>query len=86
MKELQINFALRRIKEILDKIKPGNNWKIEYVKFDESNINKYKTKYQLNGEYFMIYIDGDLIYTIDVTGDSILTAIKELMDKLAAKF
>ena len=37
-------------------------------------------------EYFFISRTGELLYTVCVTCDSVLTAAKELMDLIARKF
>ena len=52
--------------------------------FDEWSRSKFRL---INGdEYFLITKYGVRLYMVNVTGDSYLTAIKELMDKIAAKF
>ena len=84
-----INFCIDRIYEILNEIRPGNNWTIIYSKPEEIELDDWKKQYLgiINGEdYFFIYIDHSLTYAVNVTGDSILTAVQELINKLAIKF
>ena len=79
----------KKVKEILDIIRPDNKWSIHYSKPAEINIPDWKREYLqlIDGEdYFFVDIDGDIIYAINVTGDSVLTAVHELVAKLAAKF
>lgn len=85
----EIEFCIRKIEEILDYLRPGNNWNIEYNKPEFISILSWKKEYLgiVDGEdYFFIYVDGDILYAVNVTGDSVLTAIQELVNKLAAKF
>lgn len=80
MKTEQINFALQHIQEILENIRPNNDWKIVYVAYDDD------TEVLAGEEVFKIYIEGRLAYEVNVTCDSVLTALSELMSKLAKKF
>ena len=85
----QINFCIEKVHDILNEIRPGHKWHIEYNKPENIYIMSWKKEYLhlIDGEdYFFIYIDGDIIYAVNVTGDNVLTAIHELITKLAAKF
>lgn len=72
------------------------NYKIEYHKLDEnlmSTFSDWSRKYHglLSGEecFFIYepYDDGlELLYVVNVTGDSLLTAASELMHLVAKKF
>lgn len=95
-KQHSINWALGRISDILinENEKKGLNWDLTYRKETEETISKltdWERHYHSilpGGEY--IYAreveTGDLLYVINVTGDSVLTALSELMDLLARKF
>ena len=88
-KTTQIDFCTEKIKEILDYLRPDNKFKLVYAKPEEVEISNWKRKYLqlLNGEdYFLIYYEDEPLYAVNVTGDSVLTAIRELVDKLADKF
>lgn len=81
--------CMEKIKEILNIIQPGNDWAIVYSTPENMPLDDWSRKYHqlINGDdYFFIYVNKDLLYTVNVTCDSILTAIHELVAKLAAKF
>lgn len=88
-KTKQICFGINRIQEILDHIRPNNNWEIVYDTPEHVPMTEWDRKYlQLcNGEdYFFIFVGSQLLYAVNVTGDSVLTAMQELITKLAEKF
>lgn len=88
-KTTQIDFCIEKIKEILDYLRPENKWNIGYAKPEEIIIPSWKYEYLqlIDGEdYFFIFIEDEIMYAINVTGDSVLTAIHELVGKLADKF
>ena len=88
-KRKQINFCIDRIYEILDLLRPNNKWRILYGKTEDYDIDDWKKQYlQLvdREDYFFIYVENELLYAVNVTGDSVLTAVQELITKLAAKF
>lgn len=85
----QILFATSKIEEILEHIRPNNGWEITYDKPEHMNLTDWDRKYLqlINGEdYFFLFVDSKLLYAVNVTGDSVITAIYELVAKLAAKF
>lgn len=85
---IKMKFCAEKVKEILDYVRP-NNWEIIYCKPDEINLSEWKREYlQLidNEDYFFVAIDGEVMYAVNVTGDSTLTAVQELVTKLASKF
>jgi len=88
-KTKQIIFGMSKIQEILNNIRPGNTWEIAYDNPERVPLSDWDRNYHnlIDGEdYFFIWQDKKLLYTIDVTGDSVLTALWELMEKLAKKF
>ena len=88
-KDIKILSCTNKVKEILDIILPGNDWEIAYDIPEHVPMSDWTKQYLqlIDGEdYFFIYVGGRLMYAVNVTGDSILTAIQELITKLAAKF
>lgn len=76
-KRQQIIYCLSKVQQMLDYLDPDKKWRIIY----ESNMN-YR-----GSECFSIYNNDNVkLYSVDVTGDSVLTAIEELMRMLARKF
>lgn len=85
----QILFATKKIEEILEHVRPNNGWEIAYDIPEHVSLTDWDRHYLnlINGdEYFFIYVNSELLYAVNVTGDSVLTAIYELIDKLAKKF
>lgn len=85
----QIQFCLGKIKEILDYLRPANNWKIIYTKPEEVEMSDWKREYLklLEGEdYFIAYYEEEPMYAINVTGDSVLCSMSELTKLLVQKF
>ena len=88
-KEIKILSCTRKVEEILDIIRPGNDWEIAYDIPEHVPMSDWTKSYLglIDGEdYFFIYVEGRLLYAVNVTGDSELTAIQELITKLSAKF
>ena len=88
-KTAQILNCTKKIEEILDCIRPGHNWEIAYDIPEHVCVSDWDKEYLglIDGEeYFFIFIGEELMYAVNVTGDSVLTAIQELVTKLAAKF
>ena len=84
-----IMFAVSKIEEILEHIRPNNGWEIAYDIPEHISLTDWDRKYLnlVDGEnYFFIYVDSKLLYAVNVTCDSVLTAIQELVTKLSAKF
>ena len=70
---------------------PEKNIKITYeiAKNCKEKYGEWNTKYLglLEGEeYFLVSLDDNLLYAVNVTGDSVLTAFSELMNLLSRKF
>ena len=85
---------MRPVLQVIDAPKEYS-WKIIYHRATEdwleSAVSVWERQYHHlvpGGEYFWIWEreTGDLLYTVNVTGDSVLTAASELMDLLARKF
>ncbi|MBQ9252606.1 MAG: hypothetical protein IJ188_08220 [Clostridia bacterium] len=79
------------IQILLDQITDGEI-DIYYMRMDDRQMARFgeweRSKFHLvkGDEYFLISKCGVRHYMVNVTGDSDLTAIKELIDKIAAKF
>lgn len=93
----QMQMVLTQIRPILQVIDASKelSWNIIYRRATdpwlESTTTEWERKYHQivrNDEYFWIWEreTGDLLYTINVTGDSLVTAASELMNLLARKF
>ena len=88
-KDMQILHCTRKIEEILEYLRPNNQWEIAYDIPEHVHLSDWDRKYLgvIDGEdYFFIFVEGNPLYAINVTGDSVLTAIRELVEKLADKF
>jgi hypothetical protein len=95
-KKHRINWALGRISDILinENAAKGLNWNLTYRKENEETIQKLTDwerrlhRILPGGEYIYVReVDtGDLLYAVDVTGDSVITALSELMDLISRKF
>ncbi len=86
---LKMLFCADKVTEMLDCIRPNHKWEIAYDIPEHVSLTDWDRKYLnlIDGEkYFFIFIEDKLTYAVNVTGDSILTAIQELINKLAAKF
>ena len=95
-KKHAINWALSRISDILinENEQKGLNWNLVYRKETEETITKltdWERRYHHimpGGEYIYVReVDtGALLYAVEVTGDSVITALSELMDLISRKF
>lgn len=93
-KEEYIDYSIEKIKDILQFLRPEKSWEIKYIRlklpaevFDEWTITYHGLI--ANEEYILIYDDeqmNHLLYAINVTGDSVLCALSELMQLLVNKF
>lgn len=93
MKERQINFCIEKIQEMLQLINSEKKWTIKY--FYPKDFHEFEPyspwdvqRHHLfvNDEYFLIMDDDGILYAVNVTGDSVLTAVEELMLLLSKKF
>ena len=93
MKEQQINFCIEKIQEMLHVINPEKQWTIKY--FYPKDMNDFmpyspwdvqRHHLFVHDEYFLILDDNGILYAVNVTGDSVLTAVEELMLLLSKKF
>ena len=93
----QMQMILTQMRPVLQVIDASKeySWNIIYRRATdpwlESTTTEWERKHHQivrNDEYFWIWEreTGDLLYTINVTGDSVLTAASELMNLLARKF
>ncbi len=86
--------AIRCISSLLKKVRPNLAVDIAYRHEDDKSVQDYSIHERLYHHILSgdenIYIwnakDGVLLYTVHVTGDSVLTACAELMELLAQKF
>lgn len=93
----QMQMVLTQIRPILTMVNEGKalGWDVNYHRATSPWLEAVTTEWErryhtvISGdEYFWIWEreTGDLLYTINVTGDSVLTAASELMNLLARKF
>ena len=95
----QIKACLRNIDRIMETVCPDKQLRIEYWRIDNDdgfgvsidNFTEWEQKYFhiLTGEEYIIIWDEEeshLLYVINITGDSILTALSELMNLMSRKF
>ena len=86
--------ALISVERILKQARPDKKLELTYTRETSQTVNSF-TDFQR--QYFgirpreeYIYVfdleTGDLLYAVNVTADSVLTAISELMDLLSRKF
>lgn len=88
-KTIKIIYCMSKIQDILDYLRPGNNWELAYDIPEHVVLSDWDKERLglIDGEdYFFIFIENKVMYAINVTGDSVLTAIEELVHKLAQKF
>lgn len=93
-KHIQIMHGKEHIEEILHEINPYKQWTIIYIpRLDHPEEYFTSEQIRMNGiapgdSYFIIREAkyDVLLYTINVTGDSALCALKELMNLCANKF
>jgi hypothetical protein len=88
-----MDFAIEQVQNILTMVNPMKKWTIKFQKLDNENIHDFSDwdrKYyglHTGDESFLIFDEEDhLLYVVNVTGDSIITAVYELMSKLSCKF
>lgn len=92
MKSYRIRRALKKLEKIL--MENGALLDLEYIKADEKYMERRdEAEKELHplfpgDEYILIRsaVDGHLYYEVNVTGDSVLTAVSEAMQLLARKF
>lgn len=86
--------AIRCISSLLQKVRPDKDIDIAYRREDMESVKEFsdwdrQCHHILSGDE-NIYIwdakNGTLLYAVNVTGDSVLTAISELMSLIAKKF
>lgn len=96
-KNLQMEYALLQVHHILSMLNydKGFRWVMLYQVFDDETIQRDVTEWQrtyhnlrTNTEYILIYDseDNSLLYAVDITADSVLTAMKDLFTLLQDKF
>ena len=88
-KTIKILDATKKVEEILEIIRPNNGWEIVYGVPKNVNISYWDMKHLglIDGEdYFFVFVNNKLLYAVNVTADSTLTAIYELVELLARKF
>ena len=79
---------------LLNVVRPDKDIRIEYVRTTEENIKDFSDwdveRFGiLTGEELILIFDkteNHLLYVVNVTGDSVLTAMSELMNLIAKKF
>lgn len=93
LKESEINYGVVQIQGILQMLRPEKRWRIMYAKVtdDVLNIfNDWQKKYhgiRKNEEYFFIWDDeGCLLYVLNVSAESTLYSLSNLLKLLADKF
>ena len=98
-KQLTIDSCLRNIRNIMNLARPDMPLRIEYWKISENpalgssihNFTEWEQRYfhiMTGEEYFFIWDEEEdrLLYVVNVTGDSVLTALSELMNLIGKKF
>ena len=92
-KRFEINYGIASIHGILRAINPKKNWLIVWKKMDDeamSALTDWQREYhriRKNQEYFLIYNDeGCLLYALNVSAESTLCSLSNLMKLLADKF
>ena len=94
-KQTEINYGLEAIRAILQMLKPEKRWIISYAKITSENITNFSDwNIQYHGirtgdEYFFIWEDSPerpLLYVVNVSAESTLYSLANLMKLLADKF
>lgn len=85
----------RNVAELVDG-RCGKNIQIDFMHTDDytmQNIHNRLTEYRIHDlhihpgcSYFMISKNGNVLYAVNVSGDSYITAATELMDAINRKF
>lgn len=90
-KTIDINLGIQKIQEFLSEYRPEKHWDIAYYKMDDPA--KYFDAWTIGyhgiiseDEYIFIFDDSHLLYALNVTGNSVLYTMSELMRLLANKF
>ena len=89
-----LQFAADHVLMILDEVKPNLVSDIAFTTITKHSIqnfsewDRHRFCIMTGDERFLIYggDEGHLLYSVNVTGDSVLTATEELMDLVARKF
>ena len=93
-----MQFAADHVSDILDAVRPDLNLGIAYTRITEENIGSFKSldverhHFLAGDERFNIWNYDDtsdvptILYSVNVTADSVLTAAEELMHLISAKF
>jgi len=93
-KQLQMNQCLSCVRQIMNIVRPEKKWRMEYQQVTETSLAKFTPFAQryfhiLTGdEYIFIWDEeyNDLLYAVNVSADSVMTALSELMSLLSYKF
>ena len=91
-KKTQIEYGIMQIKGILQMLRPEKVWKITYAKMNGDNIEEFSEWHrQYHGiragdEYFFIWEGDSLLYAGNVSAESALYSLSNLMKLLADKF
>ena len=84
----------RKVAEMLFIVRPDKRIRVEYRRMTPEILANYDPWYVqyhrlVPGDEYMLVWDlefGDLLYAVNVTGDSYLYCVKELLDLIAEKF
>ena len=92
-KEREINYGIMQIESILQMIRPEKRWRIMYAKVTDDVLNSFsdwQKQYhgiRKNEEYFFIWNEeGCLLYVLNVSAESTLYSLSNLLKLLADKF
>ena len=86
-----ISLGIDKIQEFLHEYRPEKKWDIVVCPVNDPKemFNDWTISYHgiLSGEdYIFIIQDNHLLYAINITGDSVLCALSDLMKLLVEKF
>lgn len=91
-KAQKMEIALRKVMDIADITRPGKDASFRYVVITEDNLHDYsdwdieRLRLCTGLEYILVVEDsGHILYSINVSGDSIMQSIAELTNLLAGK-
>ena len=91
----RMNELLEHVNSILHRIHPKRELWVDYIKLDDENIKRFsdwtcQRLGLLTGLEYMIVSEGihmeNVLYAVNVSADSELTAMYELFDLLSRKF
>ncbi len=91
----RMNELLEHVNSIMHRIHPKRELWVDYIKFDDENIKRFsdwtcQRLGLLTGLEYMIVSEGthmeNVLYAVNVSADSELTAMYELFDLLSRKF